>query len=155
MRRLPLAVAVVALTAVSAVALTAPWRAREQGDDALRLVASGDYAGARTAAERAQDLNPLSPEPYFELAAVEDATGSEVAARRSLEKAVQVEPANAEAWQRLGDYLLVTLNDPRSAIPVLRGALYLDPLSDMARGSLVLALRADQLQRSAAARRTR
>jgi O-Antigen ligase/Tetratricopeptide repeat len=145
-RRLPVAIAVLALAVLAAVPVAAPWRAREEGDEALRLVSSGDYGDAQKAAERARDLNSLSPEPYFELAAVENATGDRQAARSLYEQAVRVEPANAETWQRLGDYLLVSLDDPASAIPVLRGALYLDPLSQSARASLVVALRAEQLK---------
>ena len=148
---MPVAAAVIALGVVAALAIMNPWRAREEGDDALRLVAAGDYSAARAAAERAHDRNGLSPEPYVDLAAIEDASGNHLAARKMLERAVQTEPANAETWRRLGDYLLVALDDPRSAIPVLRGALYLDPLSDASRGSLIVALRAEQLNGSRAA----
>ena len=39
------------------------------------LLDKGDFAGARAAADRASDINPLSAEPYFERAAIEDAAG--------------------------------------------------------------------------------
>ena len=70
-----------------------------------------------------------------------------------LERAVQVEPASAEAWTRLGNYLLTSLSDPRQAIPVLRGALYLDPLSEAARGAFIVALRAEVLEAQKRSRR--
>jgi tetratricopeptide (TPR) repeat protein len=151
--RLALAVPVLALAVASSLAVSAPWRSREKGDRSLELVAGGDYAGARADAGRAKDLDPLSPEPYFDLAAVEDAEGNKRAALLMLERAVQVEPANAEAWTRLGDYLLNSLSNPRQAIPVLRGALYLDPLSDTARGAFIVALRAEALASEARSRR--
>jgi len=151
--RLVLAVPVLALALASSLAVSAPWRSREKGDRSLELVAEGDYAGARSAAERAKDLDPLSPQPYFDLAAVEDAEGDERAALLMLERAVQVEPASVEAWTRLGDYLLNSLSNPRMAIPVLRGALYLDPLSDAARGAFIVALRAEVLAAEKRSRR--
>jgi cytochrome c-type biogenesis protein CcmH/NrfG len=154
-RRLALVVPLVALGALAAFAIAQPWRAQEQGDDALRLVAGGDYAAARDAAERAHDINPLSIEPYFELAAIEDARGNERGAISALERAVQVEPSNPDAWRRLGDYLLLSLSEPKRALPVLRGALFLDPLSPGARSSFVIALRATSIERAAASKRRR
>ncbi len=153
--RAALAVPVLVVAALAALAVAQPWRAEEKGSDALRLVAQGDYARAHATAEQARDINPLSPEPYFELAAVEDARGDSRAAVDLLEHAVQVEPANAEAWLRLGNYLLATMSDPTRALPVLRGAIYLDPLSDAARNSYLLALRADRLERTRRLGRTR
>ena len=146
--RAALAVPVLVVAALAALAVVQPWRAEEKGSDALSLVAQGDFARAHATAEQARDINPLSPEPYFELAAVEDARGDSRAAVDLLEHAVQVEPANAEAWLRLGNYLLVTMSDPTRALPVLQGAIYLDPLSDAARNSYLLALRADRLERT-------
>jgi tetratricopeptide (TPR) repeat protein len=151
--RLALAIPVLALAVAASLAVSAPWRSQEKGDSSLELVADGKYQAARTAAERAKDLDPLSPQPYFDLAAVEDAEGNARAALLMLERAVQVEPASAEAWTRLGDYLLNSLSNPRQAIPVLRGALYLDPFSDAARGAFIIALRAEALDAQQRSRR--
>jgi hypothetical protein len=147
-RRAPVAVALIAVAAISALAVSQPWRAEQQGDDALSLANTGNYDAARKAGEEAKDLNPLSVQPYFELAVVEDAAGNEKAATLLLEHAVQLQPASAEAWLRLGDYYLFSLGEPDRAQPFLRGALFLDPESSAGRSSYVAALRASQLVRA-------
>ena len=131
-----------ALAVVSALAVAQPWRADREGDDALKLLEKGDFAGARAAAERASDINPLSPEPYFERSAIEDSAGNLQLAARSLEDAVRLEPASPEAWRRLGEYYAVNLDDPARAVPTLRAAVYLDPASPLNRSAYVVALRA-------------
>ncbi len=146
-RRLALALPLVAVAVLATFAIAQPWRAEEKGSDALQLLSQGQFGPAHAAAEQAEDLNPLSVEPFFELAAVEDARGDSKAAVTLLERAVQLEPANAEAWRRLGEYLLVTVSDPARAIPVLRAALVLDPLSDPTRAEYLLALRAERFVR--------
>ena len=98
----------------------------------------GDYAAAHAGRRGGQGPQPaLVPSRTSSCAAVEDARGERRAAVDLLEHAVQVEPASPEAWRRLGDYyLLVTMSDPDRALPVLRGALFLDPISDAARRQL-------------------
>ena len=128
-RRIPAAAALIVVAAVSALAISQPWRAEQKGDDALRLADAGDYAAARQAAEDAKDLNPLSVQPYFELAAVEDAAGrSSVAAKlaRARGPAPAREPGGLAAARRL---LPGLARRPDRALPVLRGALFLDPVS--------------------------
>ena len=87
---------------------------------ALALLSEGDFAGARAAADRAHDINPLSVEPYFERAAIEDAAGRPRRATRPLEDAVRLEPASPEAWRRLGEHYVADARpagarDPRAA----------------------------------------
>jgi tetratricopeptide (TPR) repeat protein len=156
-RRAPAAAAVIGLAVITVLAVAQPWRAEQQGDDALQLAGEGDYAAARQAAEKARELNPLSVQPYFELAAVEDAAGNPQAALTDLQRAVQLQPASPEAWRRLGDYYLDPISDPSRALPVLRGALYLDPESVDGRASFVAALRASKLviEESAATQKPR
>jgi len=55
---------------------------------------------------------------------------------------VRLEPASPEAWRRLGDYYAFNLDDPARAIPILQGALYLDPASPLSRSAYLVALRA-------------
>jgi tetratricopeptide (TPR) repeat protein len=136
---------VLAFALLSGLAMAQPWRAQQKGEDALSLAQAGDFAAARAATEKAKDVNPLSAEPYFERAAVEDAADNDRGAVAELERAVQVVPADPEAWRRLGDYYLAPLSEPDQALPILRGALFLDPLSDEARGSYLAALRAQQV----------
>ena len=136
------ALAVIAVAVVSALAVAQPWRADREGDESLALLDKGDIPAARAAVERAADINPLSVEPYFERAAIEDAAGNRRAAARALEDAVRLEPASPEAWRRLGEYYAVNLDEPGRAVPVLQGALYLDPASPLNRSAYLVALRA-------------
>jgi tetratricopeptide (TPR) repeat protein len=159
-RRLVGGAAVLLAAAVGAFAIAGPWHSDRKGDEALRLLAQNDFAGARAAAEDAKDINPLSVDPYFERAVIEDAAGRRRAALGSLEDAVRLEPARPEAWRRLGDYYLDRMSDPDRAIPVLRAAVFLDPFSQQSRSTYVIALRARRLksaelalQRRRAARR--
>ncbi len=150
------ALAVLALAGCSAFAVAQPWRADHEGDEALTLVDRGDFAGARAAADRAADINPLSAEPYFERAAIEDAAGNERKAAAALEEAVRHEPASAEAWRRLGEYYAVNLDQPERAVPILRGAVYLDPVSPFNSSAYLVALRAQAADAAAVeARRAR
>ena len=152
------ALAVLALSVVLAVAVAQPWRADQEGDESLALLDKGDIPAARAAADRAADINPLSAEPYFERAAIEDAAGNRRAALRALEDAVRLEPASPEGWRRLGEYYAINLDSPARAVPVLQGALYLDPASPLNRSAYLVALRARNAavaERQAAARRAR
>ena len=154
-RRLAGALALSVVAALAVLAVAAPWRAQQKGGEALRLLSDGNYSEARAAANRAKELNPLSIEPYFELAAIAQASGRKRAGLGALQQAVQVVPASAEAWRRLGDYYLAGFSDPERALPVLRAALFLDPLSEATRASFVAGLRARQIKREAEPRRSR
>jgi O-Antigen ligase len=148
--RVGAAAAVIALAALTSVAVAQPWRADSQGDEALTLLSQGKFDPARAAAERSRDINPLSIEPYFEQSAIEDAAGNEQAAARALEDAVRLEAASPEAWRKLGEYYNGSLNQPARAVPVLRAAVYLDPADALSRSAYLLALRAAQLEREEA-----
>ena len=144
-RRGVVALAVLASAAVAVPAVTQEWRAQRKGDDALELAGAGRFPEARASSLRAKDLNPLSAEPYIELSAVDDAAGDRRGALAALQRAVQVEPANPEAWRRLGSYYLQRMSEPARAIGALHAALFLDPLSEPARTDFVAALRAQRL----------
>jgi tetratricopeptide (TPR) repeat protein len=156
-RRLAVAGGIVALSVLTSLAVMQPWRSEQKGNDALDLVSKGDFAAARAAANRAKDLDPLSVDPYFERAVIEDAANNQVGAQRALESAVKLEPASPEPWRRLGEYYLNQRSDPASALPVLKAAVYLDPYSPVNRSDYVVALRAEQaiklLGQQAAARK--
>jgi len=140
------AAAVIVFAVLASVAVSEPWRSEKKGDDAIALAAQGNFAGARSAARSAESLDPLSVDPYFDRAAVEDAAGDKATASKALERAVQVQPASPEAWQRLGEYYLNDLQEPAQAIPVLRAAIYLDPFNQQSRNDYVVAIRALQVQ---------
>jgi O-antigen ligase len=143
-RRLGIALAIVSLAVLTSFAVLQPWRSDQKGNDALDLVSKGDFGAARAATARASDIDPLSPDPYFDRAVVEDSAGDRAAAVRALESAVKLEPASPEAWRRLGEYYLNELSDPVKALPILKGAVFLDPYSPQNSNDYLLALRAGE-----------
>jgi hypothetical protein len=139
------AVAVIAFAVLTSIAVSEPWRSEQKGNDAIALASKGNFEAARAAAKSAENLDPLSVDPYFDRAAVEDSAGNKPGTKKALEQAVEVEPAQAEAWRRLGEFYLNDLSQPATAIPVLRGAIYLDPFSQQSRNDYVIALRAQEV----------
>jgi tetratricopeptide (TPR) repeat protein len=139
---------VLAFALLASVAVSQPWRSERKGNDALALAEKDDFNAALAAAHDAEDLDPLSVDPYFDRAAVEDAMGDKPGALRALEQAVQVQPASPEAWRRLGEYQLNDLSRSAEALPILRAAIYLDPLSQESRNAYLQAIRAQQAQQA-------
>ena len=93
-------------------------------------------------AQHAVDLNPLSVDPLFDLAAIQQARGQTPSAGDALVKATEVQPANAEAWRRLGRFRLDVLSQPRAALKDFQVAYYLDPQNPTSWSDLILATRA-------------
>jgi cytochrome c-type biogenesis protein CcmH/NrfG len=104
-------------------------RAVHAGDAAVARFGAGAYAAAADIANIGRQRNPLSVEPLFELAAIEAAAGRPDRSERALEDAVALQPANAEAWRRLGRFRLSALNAPQNAQPAFEAAYFLDPQS--------------------------
>ena len=124
-----------------ATALLASWAAYQpqrsvsrgrQGARAARPAAK--YEQAVATAQTAVDRNPLSAEPLFELAAIQQARGQTPEAKAALIRATEVQPASAEAWRRLGQFRLDALSEPRAALKDFQVAYYLDPTEPRARG---------------------
>jgi tetratricopeptide (TPR) repeat protein len=117
------------------VAMAASWtvvqplRAVHAGDAAIDRLQIGAFDAARDIVRIGTHRNPLSVDPLWELAAVEAAAGRTTAAEDALERAVALQPANAEAWRRLGRYQLSVMNKPDPALKAFRAAYYLDPQS--------------------------
>jgi cytochrome c-type biogenesis protein CcmH/NrfG/O-antigen ligase len=135
---------------VLVIALVAAWgalqpvRSVNAQDAALERLDLGAVDAAASIAQIAHERNPLSIDPLFQLAAIREAQGRTDDARRALEQAVDLEPANPETWHRLGEFQLDTLNDPKSALRAFQAALYLDPkpqsrLSDVVYASRIAA----------------
>jgi hypothetical protein len=124
------AVAVLALAVVTSWAALQPVRSAHAADAALDLAQLGKYDAAAAKARRAAALDPLSVDPLFQLAFIDDARGNTEGAKRALEDATRLQPANVETWRRLGRYRLSVLDDPRGAVDAFRLAFYLDPASD-------------------------
>jgi hypothetical protein len=64
------AVAVIAFAVLASIAVSEPWRSEQKGDDALALAEKGDFGAALAATKSAENLDPLSVDPYFDRAPV-------------------------------------------------------------------------------------
>jgi hypothetical protein len=146
-QRVPPLRALAVLTVV-AIALAAAWtafqpvRAVHAGDAAFDRLDQGQPDAAADMARTATERNPLSVDPLFELSAIEEARGRTQEAEAALDRAVELQPANAEAWRRLGRLRLSTLNDPKGALSAFQAAYYLDPRSPASTSDVVEASRA-------------
>jgi len=138
----------VAAALVVVLALAAAWtaaqpvRAINAGEAAFERLALGQPEAAVSIAQIATERNPLAAEPLFELAAIRQGVGDVRGAQRALERAVELQPANPEAWRRLGRLRLSVLNDPQGALQAFRAAYFLDPRSPGAVSDVLEASRA-------------
>lgn len=133
--RLAAAAAVLVAALVCAWTAWQPERSQSAGDEALALLEEGELARAAREADRARDLNPLSPRPLFIKAQIQDRAGDREAAEATLEQAVREHPARADVWLRLAEYQLIDRDDPEAALQTLRAVLYLDPRSRQAQAT--------------------
>jgi len=137
------AVLALALALVAAWSAVQPVRAVNAGDVAIERLQQGGLEAAVSVARIAHDRNPLSPEPLWELAYIEQQRGRLANAEDALEDAVRIQPASAEAWRRLGRFQLSALNQPSDALASFRAAYFLDPRSDASRSDFLEASRAN------------
>jgi tetratricopeptide (TPR) repeat protein len=142
----PLGLATAGLVLI--IAVVSAWGARQPDRSANAATAAherldvGAFDAAASIAQIAHDRNPLAVEPLFDLAAIREAQGRMDDARRALEQAIDLEPANPETWRRLGEFRLDTLHDPRGALRAYQAALYLDPKPQSRLSDVVYASRA-------------
>lgn len=126
--RLVPAALVLVLAGFAAWSAAQPQAAVDRTDEALAALAAGNVDQARTLAEQARDLDPLSVDPLFALSAVETAARRDAEARAALEHAVQLQPATTDPWIRLAQFELFAGNTA-AAKAAVQPALYLDPRS--------------------------
>jgi tetratricopeptide (TPR) repeat protein len=119
-----------------------PVRAVHASDRAFERLDKGQPGAAAEIARIATRRNPLSADPQFELAAIEGAQGRVKEAEAALERAVELEPASAEAWRRLGRLRLSALDDTKGALSAFQAAYYLDPHSRESTSDILEASRA-------------
>jgi Flp pilus assembly protein TadD len=131
--RLLAASAVLLAALLTAWAVWQPLAADRQTSDALELAESGDVDGAIAKTGDAADTNPLTAEPLLVEAAIAAQASRDAEAEAALEESVLKFPGDPETWYRLAAFQLGTLDRPDEAGRTIRGALYLDPLSDPAR----------------------
>jgi O-Antigen ligase len=137
---------VAALGAIAA-ALAASWaalqpvRSANAQDAAMDKIDTGDYAAAARDARTAEKRNPLSLDPIWLLAFIDDAQMNTRAATHDLERAAISQPANTEAWRRLGRYRLTVLGDAQGAVDAFGAAYFLDPAALETASDLIEATR--------------
>jgi hypothetical protein len=140
--RVAWAAGLLALAAVGCWALVQPWVAARDADRALTAFDRGRLAEAADLARDASRANPYAIDPLWDLAAIEHERGNRRDAETALERAVEVQPARAEAWTRLGRYRISALTDTHGALPAFEAALFLDPYSKGAASDVLEARRA-------------
>ncbi|MEA2311723.1 MAG: hypothetical protein QOE28_1691 [Solirubrobacteraceae bacterium] len=140
--RLGAAALAIVVALVAAWAAFQPVRAVHDGDTALAQLDRGEFEPAVATAQSAVGTNPLSVDPLFDLAAIQQARGQLPEAQIALQQAVQVQPANAEAWRRLGRLRLNALSQPREALKDFQAAYYLDPQNHTSWADLIIATQA-------------
>ena len=122
-----------AMAATVAFALTVAWSQWQPQSSAtadaaaLAALARHDYTTASADAHTAAARDPVSVEPLFDQAVIDQTTGNLAAAHTALESAVKLQPSNAATWERLADFELISLHDRSQALHDLGSAIYLDP----------------------------
>jgi O-Antigen ligase len=112
------------LVTISSIAL--PWLGERKTASAYDALAAGSPEDALAAAKDAQALNPVSIEPLLAQSLAATSLGDLAAARASLRDAVEVQPANAEAWYELGIFELDVAGRPDLAVAALERSSELD-----------------------------
>ena len=141
-RRALVAAGVMVIASTTAWAAVQPLRAINASDAAIARADAGDVGNAAAIARIATERNPLSVDALSDLAGIELQRGQVRAARTALERAVRLEPANAETWRRLGRFRLSVEQDPRGALEAFRAAYYLDPEGPVSASDVLEARRA-------------
>jgi hypothetical protein len=119
----------IACTLLCAWTIWQPLRSDGESDHALDLSANNHVGAALRAADRAHDIDPLTPRPYVVRNAILDASGNPVEAEKALQEAVRAFPADPQTWIQLAQYQLNSRGDAADALKTIKGALYLDPQS--------------------------
>jgi hypothetical protein len=136
--RRPSAVRIAAAVVTIAAAVLIAWAAwqPEASDsatnEALALADQHKFDAAIAKTKRAEDLNPLTPDPLLVRASIDTQAKRVRDAEHSLQQAVISFPGDPQTWYRLAAFQLGTLDAPDAALKTVRGALYLDPHSQPA-----------------------
>jgi hypothetical protein len=147
-------IAVVAL--LFAWAVWQPEASDHASNRALDLLSDHQLEDAAHQAVKAEDANPLSPEPLLIQASIQTAAGSNSDAQATLERAVLRFPGDPDTWLRLASFQLGTVDRPADAAKTVLGVLYLDPHNKAGRQLyLEINQRLRAKQRRAAAKRAK
>jgi hypothetical protein len=132
---------VVCVAVLGAWLIWQPLRSAEAETRAVEAAGRGNTALALSEARAAAARNPVAVDPLFTLSAIDESVGDQVAARAELQRAVQLQPANAETWLLLGELDLRRAR-ARAALSELRTAARLDRSSAEARAMITRARQA-------------
>ncbi|HYH58747.1 MAG TPA: O-antigen ligase family protein [Thermoleophilaceae bacterium] len=128
-----------AVLAAGAIAWSAwqPQRASELADQAIVLSGQGAFEEALDRAREAQDVDPLSLRPLFAEVHVHRRARRIDDAYAVLRRMVARHPENPLGWIALGNFELEARDDPVAAVTAMDAALYLDPMSQAAKQTLI------------------
>jgi tetratricopeptide (TPR) repeat protein len=143
------AVAVVVAALAFVWAIWQPEASERKIDVAVAQSDRGNEAGAAASAQEAAEANPLSSQPLLLKAAVEARGNRLPASQTDLQRAVLKFPNEPQTWLQLASFQLRDQVRPDAALETVKGALYLDPRSRLARQLFLDAravLRAQQLR---------
>jgi tetratricopeptide (TPR) repeat protein len=127
-RRRPfLALAAVLVALVALASFASPRAADKSVRASTRALDDDDFERARDRAERARALNPLSVDPLWALARVDEREGRYDDAEQRYVQAVELQPENPETWYALGLYEFQVRGNMCAAYRFLNDAYTLDP----------------------------
>ena len=132
-RSAPFQMRAAAAAVAAIVALVAAWtvwqpaRAQSAAESSQALLATNHVSDARVLAEEAVDRNPVSIDPLFQWASVEERARRPALALQILRRAVTLQKLNPESWRALAEFQLTTLNNASEAFKSIEAARYLDP----------------------------
>ena len=95
---------VVAATIVAAWFVWQPLHSADAFNAAIGAMSQGNSTAALADAQSAAASDPVSTEPLWELSEIYSARRDPTAARGELVKAANVQPANPETWEQLGEF---------------------------------------------------
>jgi tetratricopeptide (TPR) repeat protein len=127
--RLGAALGVAACALLVGYTILQPLRSVHSDNAVFSALDRGDIPAAQAAALRARHQDRLAVDPLFDLALVAQTGGKPAAATAALEQAVRLQPRNPDTWRKLGEHLLLDLDNAKAAVGPLGASLYLDPNS--------------------------
>ena len=109
-------------------------------DNQVRLTAAGDLKGAMDSAQRAERLNPFSPDPLEAESYILQQQGRDKEAADALQQAIDRDPNNYATYLFLGNLQMYNLDDLNAADTNYRKSLRLNPKATAATQGLAQAL---------------
>lgn len=118
------------LCALAIIIALIPWYSHHLQLDALKQSELGDQADSLHIAESAVNVNPASVKARFVLAGAQHRLGREAEARKTLIRAIALQPLNYETWRQLAIYERDYWGEPAAAREHFAVAISLSPYDD-------------------------